>query len=67
MPQRFTLEDFDLIIFDMDGVILNIFDAIKHAIEDTVTKYKLNIVIDDIMGEMATLIEKVQCVPIPKN
>ncbi len=66
MNQKFSIDDYDLIIFDMDGVILNIFDAIKQAIEDSVKKYNLNVIIDDVLGELALLIEKLQTIPIPK-
>ncbi|MHA1822097.1 MAG: HAD family hydrolase [Promethearchaeota archaeon] len=60
------LDDFDLIIFDMDGVILNIFDAINQAAIDGIKKYKIEKEPEEVLAELALLIEKLQTIPIPK-
>lgn len=66
MVDKINVDEFDLIIFDMDGVILNIFDAIKQATLDMLEKYNINAKYEDILSEMALLIEKLQAIPIPK-
>jgi len=66
MNQKLNIDDFKLIIFDMDGVILNIFDAIQQSLKDTIEKYKINIDIQKYLGDIALLIEKLQAIPIPK-
>ena len=66
MVDKINVDEFDLIIFDMDGVILNIFDAIKQATLDMLEKYNINAKYEDILSEMALLMEKLQAIPIPK-
>ncbi len=55
------------IIFDLDGVIYDITEAIKKAVDDGIEKYKLeNVNRDDVMEEIAHLIEEIQNYPVPK-
>ncbi|TFG02525.1 MAG: HAD family hydrolase [Promethearchaeota archaeon] len=61
-----NLENYKLIIFDLDGVIYDITDAITKAVEDGVEKYKLEVEIDDVLQEIAHLIEEIQHYPVPK-
>ncbi|MBD3351456.1 MAG: HAD-IA family hydrolase [Candidatus Lokiarchaeota archaeon] len=64
--EKLNLEDFKLIVFDLDGVILDISEAIRQSIQDSIDKYGIEVETDKIMGEIAILIEKLQCIPIPK-
>jgi len=61
-----NLEKYKLIIFDLDGIIYNINDAITKAVEDGVEKYKLEVEIDEVLQEIAHLIEEIQHYPVPK-
>lgn len=54
------------VIFDLDGVIFDIIGAIRQSIEDAVVKYKIETNIDDVLEEMAHLIEDLQHYPVPK-
>ena len=54
------------IVFDLDGVIFNISDAIKKAVEDAVEKYQIKVNIEDVLQEIALLIEKLQNYPVPQ-
>ncbi len=54
------------IIFDLDGVIFDITDAIKKAVEDAVQKYNINVEIEEVLQEVAHLIEDLQNYPVPK-
>ncbi len=55
------------IIFDMDGVIYDIYDSIQQSVEDAINKYKLkNENADEGLQEVAHLIEDIQNYPIPQ-
>jgi len=64
--EKINLENFKGVIFDMDGVIYDISEAIKKAVDDSVEKYNMNIKPDDVMEEIAHLIEEIQNFPVPK-
>jgi pyrophosphatase PpaX len=65
--EKINLEDFKGIIFDLDGVIYDITKAIKKAVDDGIEKYQLeNVKRDDVMEEIAHLIEEIQNYPVPK-
>ncbi len=64
--EKINLEKYKGIIFDLDGVIFNISDAIKKAVNDSVEKYDINVNPDDVMEEIAFLIEEMQNYPVPK-
>ena len=61
-----NLENFSGIIFDLDGVIYDITEAINKAVEDAIEKYNLNVNKDEIMQEIAHLIEEIQNYPVPQ-
>lgn len=55
------------IIFDMDGVIYNIIEAIRNAVDDAIDKYELKKVNRDlVLQEIADLIEEMQNYPVPQ-
>ncbi|MHA1292072.1 MAG: HAD family hydrolase [Promethearchaeota archaeon] len=54
------------IIFDLDGVIFDIADCIKQAVEDAIEKYKIETNTDNVLQEIAHLIEDIQHYPVPK-
>jgi len=64
--EKINLDNYKGIIFDMDGVIFNISDAIKKAVDDSVDKYQMNVNQDEVMEEIAHLIEEIQNYPVPK-
>lgn len=65
--EKINLEDYKGIIFDLDGVIYDITEAIKKAVDDGIEKYKLeNVNRDNVMEEIAHLIEEIQNYPVPK-
>ncbi|NVM34979.1 MAG: HAD family hydrolase [Candidatus Lokiarchaeota archaeon] len=64
--EKINLGNFKGIIFDMDGVIYDISEAIKKAVDDSVEKYDMNVNPDEVMEEIAHLIEEIQNYPIPK-
>jgi HAD superfamily hydrolase (TIGR01549 family) len=64
--ETINLDNYKSIIFDLDGVIFDITDAIKKAVEDGVEKYKLEVHIDSVLQEIAHLIEEIQHYPVPK-
>ena len=64
--EKINLGNFKGIIFDMDGVIYDISEAIKKAVDDSVEKYDMNVNPDDVMEEIAHLIEEIQNYPVPK-
>jgi HAD superfamily hydrolase (TIGR01549 family) len=65
--EKITLSDYKGIIFDLDGVIYDITEAIKKAVDDGIEKYQLeNINRDEVMEEIAHLIEEIQNYPVPK-
>jgi HAD superfamily hydrolase (TIGR01549 family) len=63
---KIELENFKGIIFDLDGVIYDITDAIRKAVDDAIGKYELNVKREDVMQEIAHLIEEIQHYPVPK-
>ncbi len=63
---KINLDNYKGIIFDMDGVIFNISDAIRKAVDDSVNKYQLNVKQNEVMEEIALLIEELQNYPVPK-
>jgi pyrophosphatase PpaX len=64
--EKITLDKYKGIIFDLDGVIYDITDAIKKAVEDGVEKYQLDVLVDSVLQEIAHLIEEIQHYPVPK-
>ncbi len=64
--EKINLDNYKGIIFDMDGVIFNISEAIKKAVDDSVDKYQVNVNPDEAMEEIAHLIEEIQNYPVPK-
>ncbi|TFG09612.1 MAG: HAD family hydrolase [Promethearchaeota archaeon] len=54
------------VIFDLDGVIFDIIDSIRQAVHDAVDKYKITVDIEDVLQEIAHLIEDLQNYPVPK-
>jgi len=64
---KINLENYKGIIFDLDGVIYDITEAIKKAVDDGIEKYQLlHVNRDDVMEEIAHLIEEIQNYPVPK-
>lgn len=63
---KINLENYKGIIFDLDGVIFNITDCIRKAVDDGIEKYQLSVKRDAVMEEVAHLIEKIQNYPVPK-
>ncbi|MFO8019159.1 MAG: HAD family hydrolase [Promethearchaeia archaeon] len=63
---KLELTNYSGIIFDLDGVIFNITNAIQQAVEDTVEKYQIDVDIEDVLQEVAHLIEELQHYPVPK-
>ena len=64
--EKINLENYKGIIFDMDGVIYDISEAIKKAVDDSVEKYDMSVNPDEVMEELAHLIEEIQNYPVPK-
>lgn len=64
--EKINLEKYKGIIFDMDGVIFNISEAIEKAVDDSVEKYEMSVNTDEVMEELAQLIEEIQNYPVPK-
>ncbi|MHA1727098.1 MAG: HAD family hydrolase [Promethearchaeota archaeon] len=66
--KNISLKNIKLIIFDMDGVILDIVGSVKKATRDAVNKFSEIKVKDpdEILEELAILIEKIQTIPIPR-
>ena len=66
--EKINLEKYKGIIFDLDGVIFNISEAIEKAVDDSVEKYEMNSSVntEEIMEELAHLIEEIQNYPVPK-
>lgn len=61
------LKDIKLVIFDHDGVILDIVESVRKATIDAVNKFKeISAEPEEILEELAHLIEKIQTIPIPK-
>ncbi|MBY9007004.1 MAG: HAD-IA family hydrolase [Candidatus Lokiarchaeota archaeon] len=64
--ENLNLDNYRGVIFDLDGVIYNIINAVKKAVEDVIKKYNLNIDINTVLEEIAHLIEEIQHYPVPK-
>lgn len=64
--EKINLGKYKVIIFDLDGVIYDISEAIKKAVDDSVEKYDMNVNKDEVMEEIALLIEEIQNYPVPK-
>jgi HAD superfamily hydrolase (TIGR01549 family) len=63
---KINLEKYKGVIFDLDGVIYDITEAITKSIDDGIEKYQLKVNRDDVMEEIAHLIEEIQNYPVPK-
>ena len=63
---KINLENYKGIIFDLDGIIYDITDAITKAVDDGIEKYQLKVNRDAVMEEIAHLIEEIQNYPVPK-
>ena len=63
---KINLDNYKAIIFDLDGVIYDITEAIDKAVEDGVEKYNLRVNKDDVLQEIAHLIEEIQNYPVPQ-
>ena len=63
---KLDLEKYKGIIFDLDGVIYDITDAIRKAIDDSIEKYEMKVNRDEVMQEIAYLIEEIQNYPVPQ-
>jgi len=64
--EKINLEKFKGLIWDLDGTIYDISEAIKKAVDDSIEKYEMNVNPDDILEEIARLIEEIQNYPVPK-
>ena len=64
--EKIILGNYKGLIWDLDGTIFNISDALKKAVDDGIDKYQLSIKRDEVMEEIAHLIEEIQNYPIPK-
>ncbi|MBA7624822.1 Phosphoglycolate phosphatase [subsurface metagenome] len=60
------LEKVKLIIWDLDGTLYDISEAIRKAVDDSIEKYDMSINPNEVMEEIAHLIEKIQNYPVPK-
>jgi len=54
------------IIFDLDGVIYDVGPSIKKAVEDGIEKYNIKVNIENVLQEIAHLLEDIQNYPLPK-
>jgi len=63
---KIELEKFKGIIFDLDGVIYDITNAIEKAVDDCIEKYDLRVDRSEVMQEIAHLIEEIQHYPVPQ-
>ncbi|MFX1417530.1 MAG: HAD family hydrolase [Promethearchaeota archaeon] len=64
--EKINLENYKGIIWDLDGTIYDITAAIKKAVDDVIEKYSLTVNRNEIMEEVAHLIEEIQNFPVPK-
>jgi len=60
------LENTKLVIFDVDGVIFDVVDAIRDSLKFGMEKYHLNGDFQAAMEEIARVLELAQTMPIPK-
>jgi pyrophosphatase PpaX len=61
-----ALANIKLVIFDVDGVIFDIIDAIRDSIQEGIEKYHLKQSLDDAMPDISRLMELAQSMPIPE-
>ncbi|MHA1732415.1 MAG: HAD family hydrolase [Promethearchaeota archaeon] len=66
MGQVPLVDSIKLVIFDLDGVVFDVTDSIRKAASDVIEKYGLKSTVEDTLGDLFHLIEKLQSVPIPK-
>jgi HAD superfamily hydrolase (TIGR01549 family) len=64
--EKINLEKYKGIIWDLDGTIYDITAAIKKAVDDVIEKYNLSVNQNEVMEEVAHLIEEIQNYPVPK-
>ncbi len=64
--EKVNLNNYKGIIWDLDGTIYDITEAIKKAVDDGIGKYNLNVIRDAVMEDVAHLIEEIQNYPLPK-
>ena len=55
-----------LVIFDVDGVIFDIIDAIRDTVKTGMEKYQLQLDFQEAMEEVSRTLEIVQTMPIPQ-
>jgi HAD superfamily hydrolase (TIGR01662 family) len=67
MSHQLSMRSFTLVIFDLDGVIIDIAHCLRSAVLDGIEKYSLTVNVDDILTDLADLVEKLQATPIPKT
>ncbi len=67
MTHELNWRSFSIVIFDLDGVIIDIKDCLKKALDDGIKKYSLSANAEEILVDLAGLIEKLQATPIPKT
>ena len=63
---KISLKGIKLIIFDLDGVIYDIVDAIRGAVEVDIKKYGLKVELQDAMQQVAHVLEISQSTPPPQ-
>jgi len=64
--EKINLDKFKGLIWDLDGTIYDITAAIKKAVDDVIEKYDLSVNPNEVMEEVAHLIEEIQNYPVPK-
>lgn len=60
-----VLQNTKLVIFDVDGVIFDIIDAIRETVKAGIEKYQLKANLQDAMMEVARVMEIAQTMPMP--
>jgi phosphoglycolate phosphatase len=55
-----------LVIFDVDGVIFDIVEAIRETVKEGIEKYHLKANVEDAMEEVGHVLEFAQSMPIPE-
>jgi HAD superfamily hydrolase (TIGR01509 family) len=61
-----VLDNVKLVIFDVDGVIFDIIDAIRETVKEGLEKYQIKANLQDAMPEIARVMEMAQTIPIPQ-
>ncbi len=67
MTNEFNIRSFSLVIFDLDGVIVDMVECLRRALLNGIKKYGLKANVDNILVELASFIEKLQATPIPHS